>query len=141
MSSKPSVSNQSSKPQAERLDPYRTLPEPSTSYIRLRFQLCGFENVYRIVRLPLSYTFANLHTLILFLFGWNGSHLHESHVYSHVRMSSNETEPGRMSKYGIVPPLPEWIEPDDEREVYFWGLEHPDCAIYNVVPQQRVRPS
>ena len=56
-------------------------------------------------------------------------------------MDSNESKPGHMSKYGIVAPLPEWIDPDDEREVYFWGLEHPDCALYEVVPQQRERPS
>jgi hypothetical protein len=56
-------------------------------------------------------------------------------------MANKKTKPGHMKKYGIVPPLPEWIEPDDEREIYFWKLQHPDCAIYEVIPQQRKRPS
>jgi len=133
-----------SPPQAasrNRVDPYTTLPPPSTSYMQLRFQLCGFKHVYRVVQLPLSYTFANLHTLLLFLFGWNGSHLHQSHVYSHVKMYSKNTKPGHMKKYGRVPPLPEWISPDDEREIYFWELQHPDSAIYEVVPQGSNRRS
>jgi hypothetical protein len=48
----------------------------------------------------------------------------------------NSSTPGHVMKYGTVPPLPEWIRPDDEREIYFWKLQHPDSAIYEVVPQQ-----
>jgi hypothetical protein len=54
-------------------------------------------------------------------------------------MHKSSTKIGHMKKYGKVPPPPEWISPDDEREMYFWRLQHPDTAIYEVLPESESR--
>lgn len=41
--------------------PYNVLPPPTGSYVRLRFQMAKLKGVYRVVNVPLTFTFANLH--------------------------------------------------------------------------------
>ncbi|KAG5650104.1 hypothetical protein H0H81_000745 [Sphagnurus paluster] len=117
-------------------NPYVTLPDPSTSYIQLRFQLVHFSGVYRTVKVPLNYTFANLHTLIQFLFGWSNSHLHVSQVYTHVTMYSTwGNKAWHMKRFGHPPSPPEWLlndASDAARETYFWNLKHENAAFYRV---------
>lgn len=65
-----------------RIDPYTTLPFKTVDYIQLRLKLARFKGVFRVVQFPLTFTFANLHQYIMFLFGWNGSHSHQAEVCS-----------------------------------------------------------
>lgn len=124
-------------------NPYVTLPDPSTSYIQLRFQLVHFSGVYRTVKVPLNYTFANLHTLIQFLFGWSNSHLHVSQVYTHVTMYSTwGSKAWHMKRFGHPPSPPEWLlndASDPARETYFWNLKHENAAFYRVEAMTRRR--
>lgn len=80
-------SEKTNRSKSSRPDPYTTLSATTTSYIQLRFQLMNFKNVYRIVQLPATFTFANLHTLIQYMFGWSNSHLHRAEVVSNVVMT------------------------------------------------------
>ncbi|KAK7000270.1 hypothetical protein R3P38DRAFT_3057762 [Favolaschia claudopus] len=81
--------------------PYTTLPPPTTSVVQLRFQLAHLDGVYRVVQLPLNYTFATLYKLILFMFGWNGMHAHKARVYSFVEMySPRGKKAGQIKNYG-----------------------------------------
>lgn len=98
---------------------YTTLPPPTKSYIQLRLQLSRFKGVYRIVQLPLTFTFANLHRFILYVFGWNGSHAHQAYVWTNVELY--KTKPGEIKKCGRAPPLPE--EPSD------WELQYWDWFV------------
>ncbi|KAI0320166.1 hypothetical protein OF83DRAFT_657740 [Amylostereum chailletii] len=79
-------------------DLYLTLPSPTSRFITLNFQLCRFKRVFRIVRVPLNYTFANLHTLIQFLFGWSDSHAHAAEVYDNVELY--KTKKGEIKNCG-----------------------------------------
>ncbi|KAJ3880046.1 hypothetical protein F5051DRAFT_482788 [Lentinula edodes] len=45
-----------------RKDAYLTLSPPVSSYVQLCVQLCRFKGVWRQVRVPTNYTFANLHS-------------------------------------------------------------------------------
>ncbi|KAK7000206.1 hypothetical protein R3P38DRAFT_3057636 [Favolaschia claudopus] len=82
-------------------NPYTTLPPPTTSVVQLRFQLAHLDGVYRVVQLPLNYTFATLYKLILFMFGWNGMHAHKARVYSFVEMySPRGKKAGQIKSYG-----------------------------------------
>jgi Plasmid pRiA4b ORF-3-like protein len=123
-------------------NPYTTLPAPTSSYIQLQFQLADFNGVYRTVKVPLNYTFANLHTLIQCLFGWNNSHLHQAHVYTHVeKYPRYHNLAGHMKRYGC-PPIP----PDDmisqglgyEADMRSWNLTLANAAYYEVVPGSEV---
>ena len=81
------------------------LPQPSDTVIQLRFQLSRFKGVYRVVQLPLSFTFAHLYRLNLLLFGWSGYHLHEFEVLTNVELySSLSQQPqGRDQEAPFVP--------------------------------------
>ncbi|KAJ6589599.1 hypothetical protein B0H19DRAFT_1303954 [Mycena capillaripes] len=79
-------------------NPYKTLPPPTSSFIQLRFQLARFKGVYRVARIPLNYSFANLYKLVLFMFGWSGDHAHRASVYSHVEMYSGNYKAYHMKK-------------------------------------------
>ncbi|KAG2094297.1 hypothetical protein BD769DRAFT_1519286 [Suillus cothurnatus] len=129
-----------SKP--SRPDPYTTLPAETTSYIQLRFQLMNFKNVYRIVQLPATFTFANLHTLIQYMFGWSNSHLHRAEVVSYVVMHDpNGDLAGTMKRWGRKPMLGEFLggEEEDFGDRISWKYERDDNPIYHV-DQYGVRP-
>lgn len=72
----------------------RTLPDPCTNFIELRFQLVRFKGVYRVARLPLTFTFANLYMFILYIFGWSGYHSHRFEVVGCVQMYSAQYKKG-----------------------------------------------
>lgn len=91
-------------------NPYLTLPAPTTSYIQLRMQLCRFKGVYRQVRVPTNYTFANLHTLIQYLFGWGGGHLHQSKVWADVEMYSGNYKAYHIKDKGRIGPFPDYLD-------------------------------
>lgn len=123
------------------LVPYKTLPPPTDAYIQLRFRVLNCDTpeiVHRVVRIPLSYTFANLYYLMLFLFGWTGNHVHEASVYSHVETykggANNNANTGVMKKYGRTPPVPDWCT--DSR---MWEREEGSSALYQVVRQGESR--
>ncbi|KAG6846805.1 hypothetical protein H0H93_011672, partial [Arthromyces matolae] len=126
--------NMEGRSDVDHVSPYRTLPDATSAYIQLRFHLARFKNVYRTVKIPLNYTFANLHTLIQYLFGWSDSHLHESKVYTHVQKYKDKKRIGEMKKYGHHTEYPEWIleTSDPEREKYFWNLRTENAAYYCV---------
>jgi hypothetical protein len=116
-------------------DPYTTLPPPTTSFIQLRFQLARFKGVYRVARIPLNYTFANLYKLILLMFGWSGDHLHRASVYSHIEMYSGNYKAGHIKKYGKPAAVP---ETDDEgMQRYYELTRRTDIAEYEVVMKGR----
>jgi len=123
---------------SKRVNPYRTLPTPTSSYILLLFQLANFPNVYRTVKVPLNYTFAHLHTLIQYLFGWSNSHLHQANVYTHVQMHTGNHKIGTMERYGCPPTPPDYMVPKGpnyEFEMRMWNLVHSNEAHYEVVPK------
>lgn len=92
-------------------DPRTVLPAPSTAHVRLRFQLARFKGVFRTVALPLNYSFAHLHLLVQYLFGWGGGHVHQAKVYAAVELYSRTNRPGEIKKYGRAPPMPDdWLE-------------------------------
>lgn len=91
-------------------NPYLTLPAPTTSYIQLRMQLCRFKGVYRQVRVPTNYTLANLHTLIQYLFGWSGGHLHQSKVWADVEMYSGNYKAYHIKDKGRIGPFPHYLD-------------------------------
>ncbi|TBU62347.1 hypothetical protein BD310DRAFT_871915 [Dichomitus squalens] len=93
------------------------LPPPSNCEIQLRFQLCRFQGVYRVVRVPFTFTFAHLYRLILLLFGWSGYHGHQAEVLTHVEKYASPGRKGEVKKhrYWKVPPRPArgeegWVE-------------------------------
>ncbi|KAL6302799.1 hypothetical protein BKA93DRAFT_736090 [Sparassis latifolia] len=99
------------------VDPYTVLPVPSPTYIQLHFQLAHFEGVYRVARLPLTFTFANLYRFVLFTFGWSGMHLHRADVCTNVVMySPKEGRNRQIKKYGVNPPP----EPDKNKDLKGW---------------------
>ena len=65
--------------------------------ISLSFQLAHFNGVYRVVRVPRNYTFAHLHMLVQFLFGWSGGHSHRAEVWSHVALYAKTNKPGEIN--------------------------------------------
>ncbi|KAI0349465.1 hypothetical protein OH77DRAFT_1525620 [Trametes cingulata] len=95
------------------------MPAPCDTYIQLRFQLCRFKGVYRVARLPLSFTFAHLYKYILLLFGWSGMHAHQAEVLTHVELYSHAYRPGEIKKHRSfrIPEEPDmYDEPDEWRE-------------------------
>jgi hypothetical protein len=80
--------------------------------------------------------------LIQYLFGWNGSHLHHAHVYTHVEKYSGNYQAGHMKRYGCPPTPPDYMVPRGphyETELRFWNLKYSDAAYYYVVPKRRNR--
>ncbi|KAF5381582.1 hypothetical protein D9615_005403 [Tricholomella constricta] len=126
-------------------DPYTTLPPPTKAYITLRFQLARFTGVFRVVRVPLNYTFAHLHTLVQFYFGWKGR-AHNFRVYSHVTMytASNRAKAGQMKRFGCAPPVPDsWLTGhNDKMQRDMWKVINQNASWWEVVPGgQRDRQS
>lgn len=113
-------------------DLYRTLPAPTHEYVQLRFQLQGQKGVYRSVQLPLNYTFAHLHTLIQYLFGWSGKGTHKARAYTNVETHKLGTvKEGCIKKKGEAPEPPDCL---DEITGHIFEVQHADAAIYEVVP-------
>lgn len=79
-------------------NPFVTLPRLTTEYIDLYLKLVGFDGTYRIVSVPSTFTFANLHLLLQFLFGWENSHLHRFEVVDHVKMDKRHQ--GEIRSFG-----------------------------------------
>lgn len=123
--------------EAANKDPYTTLPGVTSSYIQVRIQLARFNGVYRIVRLPLTFTLANLHTYLQYIFGWSNDHLHEFQVHGNVEMYSGVYKQGTMKKWGVCPVPPvDFVNPDSphyEFEMRLWVMDHRDSAIWKVV--------
>ncbi|KIK94743.1 hypothetical protein PAXRUDRAFT_428267 [Paxillus rubicundulus Ve08.2h10] len=119
-------------------DPYTILPQITTDYIQLRFQLARF-GVHRIVRLPLTFTFANLHTLIQYMFGWSDSHLHQAEVFPNVVLHSDKKLPGFIKSCGRKRPIEDY-ELGDALAINHWErFERADRPIYRVRPKVRHR--
>ncbi|KAJ7685982.1 hypothetical protein B0H17DRAFT_1137178 [Mycena rosella] len=113
----------------------KILPGPTTSFVQLRFQLAGFKGVYRVARLPLNYNFANLYSVILFMFGWSGDHAHRALVLSNVEMYSGNYKAGHIKKGGRDAPPP---DADDEAAMGYYEATHrTDIAEYEVVMRGR----
>ncbi|KAF8968995.1 hypothetical protein BDZ97DRAFT_1915685 [Flammula alnicola] len=133
------LSKQAPPPQPTGPDPYRTIPPPTHEWIQLRFQLNRFKGVYRIVQVPVNYTFANLHTLVQYLFGWNGIHTHKTRVYTNVEMYKSANREGCIKSYGQAPEYPEgWVIPTlseelQEQTLSWWNISNSEAAIYEVV--------
>lgn len=108
-----------------------TSPRETTDYIQLRFQLARFQ-VYRIVQLPLTFTFSNLHTLIQYMFGWSDSHLHHAEVFPNTVLHDEEGLLGTIKSCGRKRP------PEDYELGDYWAMDHwqrfvpADQPIYRV---------
>ncbi|KAJ3487573.1 hypothetical protein NLJ89_g11699 [Agrocybe chaxingu] len=102
-------------------------------------RLHKFKGVYRIVEVPLNYTFANLHTLVQYIFGWQGNHSHRARVYTNVEMYKSLGRENWIKSFGQAPPCPEeWyterMDEDTRASVRYWfERQHEDAAIYEVV--------
>ena len=118
-------------------DPSCQLPPPSDTIIRLRFQLCRFKGVYRVVRLPLSFTFAHLYRLTLLLFSWSGHHLHQAEVVTHAELYSTNYREGEIKKHRSFR-IPE--EPDKEENINAWREWLFQYAPFTHDPAMRVTP-
>lgn len=115
-------------------------PRETTDYIQLRFQLARFR-VHRIVHLPLTFTFANLHTLIQYMFGWSDSHLHHAEVFPNAVVHNNEELVGTIKSCGRKRPLEDY-ELGDPRAIDHWKRFEPaDKPIYRVQPRVMHRKS
>ena len=120
-------------------DPYFTLPPATDTWIKLRFQLNRFQGVYRVVQVPINYTFANMHTLIQYLFGWNGSHSHQTRVYTNVEMYRSANRKGSIKSYGQARVYPEGrvvanlSEEMQEKTLNWWNITNGEAAVYEVV--------
>lgn len=103
-----------------------TPPRKTTDYIRLRFQLARFR-VYRVVQLPLTFTFANLHTLIQYMFGWSDSHLHHAEVFPNVVLCDGDSESmkGTIKSCGRTRPLEDY-ELGDPSAIDHWRRFEPE---------------
>ncbi|KIK93604.1 hypothetical protein PAXRUDRAFT_828789 [Paxillus rubicundulus Ve08.2h10] len=88
----PSVSESDSDSDTES-NPCLTLPTGASEYIRLRFQLQGY-NIHRVAHVPSKYSFANLHMLILYMFGWSRYDAYKAHVLSRSALADDWYEPG-----------------------------------------------
>ncbi|TCD65101.1 hypothetical protein EIP91_003075 [Steccherinum ochraceum] len=114
----------------------RTLPEPCADFIELRFQLARFRGVYRIVRLPLTFTFANLYMFLLYIFGWSGDHAHKFNVVGHVKMYSGNYKKGDIKS--CERPAPP--EPDMHEDPHGWMAWSADYEMIRREPYVRVKP-
>ena len=114
------------------------LPPPSDTIIQLRFQLCRFKGVYRIARVPLSFTFAHLYRFMLLIFGWSGDHLHQAQVVTHVELySPNGPRKGEIKKHRSYK-IPEEPAYEDREEWRHWSLAY---ARHERDPVLRVTPA
>ncbi|KAH0832177.1 hypothetical protein J3R83DRAFT_13092 [Lanmaoa asiatica] len=117
-----------------RFNAFYAPPRNTTNYIQLRFQLARFR-VYRIVRLPLTFTFANLHTLIQYMFGWSDSHLHHAEVYPNVVLHDEQELLGTIKSCGRKRPLEDY-ELGDPIAIDDWTRFAPaNQPIYRVQPK------
>ena len=113
------------------------LPQPSDTVIQLRFQLSRFKGVYRVVQLPLSFTFAHLYRLNLLLFGWSGYHLHEFEVLTNVELYSPNNRKGEVKKHRSFR-VPEEPDKNEDREIWrSWLLKY---GKYDRDPAMRITP-
>lgn len=118
---------------------YFTLPCPTNTWIQLRFQLNRFPGVYRVVQVPTNYTFANMHTLIQYLFGWSGHHSHKTRVYTNVEMYKSANRKGSIKSYGQARAFPEGRfipnlrEAMQDQALNWWNISNGETAIYEVV--------
>ena len=113
-----------------------TPPRKTADYIQLRFQLARFR-VFRTVQLPLTFTFANLHRLIQYMFGWSDSHLHRSEVFPNVVLFDGDSEAlvGTIKSCGRRRPLEDY-ELGDPRAIDHWRRFEPENQpIYRVQPK------
>lgn len=103
-------------------DPTSLLPLSSDTFIQLRFQLCRFKGVYRVARLPLSFTFAHLYKFILLIFGWSGHHAHQAEVVTHAVLYSANWKRGEIKKHRSfrVPEEPDREDVEEHRE-WVWS--------------------
>ena len=115
--------------------PY-TPPDKTTDYIELRFQLARFR-VYRIVHLPVTFTFANLHTLIQYMFGWSDSHLHHAEVFPNVVLFDGDSEAlvGTIKSCGRRRAMPDWALGDPAVMADWMRFEPETEPIYRVQPR------
>ncbi|KAJ3934850.1 MAG: hypothetical protein NXY57DRAFT_889267, partial [Lentinula lateritia] len=110
------------------------LPPPISSYVQLRIQLCRFEGVWRQVRVLTNYPFANIHTLIQYLFGWCGGHLHQAKVWADVEMYSGKYKAYHIKIKGRIGPFLDFLDPDNTHhlaEHYYFGRDR-TLAEYDV---------
>lgn len=117
-------------------DPACGLPPASDTFIQLRFQLCRFKGVYRIARLPLSFTFAHLYKFILLIFGWSGHHLHQASVVTHAQLYSANWRRGEIKKHRSIR-VPEQPHRDDVEEYREWVCTY---AKFSHDPTLKVTP-
>lgn len=111
-----------------------TSPRETTNYIQLRFQLARFK-VYRIVHLSLTFTFANLHTLIQYMFGWSDSHLHHAEAFPNAVLHDDEELVGTIKSCGRKRPLEDY-ELGDRWAIDDWERFEPaNKPIYRVQPK------
>ncbi|KIY44783.1 hypothetical protein FISHEDRAFT_77192 [Fistulina hepatica ATCC 64428] len=110
------------------------LPPPANMHIELRFQLYNFKGVHRIVRVPMNYTFAHLHLLNQFIFGWSGCHAHRFEVWSDIELYSGNYKSGHIKKMGTRP-LPRDDLDDDEKFYQLDFRRWENAAIYDVAPR------
>lgn len=103
-------------------DPAWVLPAPTRDYITLYITLPRLE-VWRVVEVPVNYSFALLHTLLQFLFGWSHSHPHQFAVYDGITIS--RTCKGEIEETGRV------LKPDIE---LFESLhsDHSETHMYRI---------
>ena len=118
-------------------DPACGLPPASDTFIQLRFQLCRFKGVYRVARLPLSFTFAHLYRLTLLLFSWSGHRLHQAEVVTHAELYSTNYREGEIKKHRSFR-IPE--EPDKEENINAWREWLFQYAPFTHDPAMRVTP-
>ncbi|KAF8133980.1 hypothetical protein EV363DRAFT_1325176 [Boletus edulis] len=113
-----------------------TPPRNTTDYIQLRFQLARFR-VFRIVQLPLTFTFANFHTLIQYMFGWSDSHLHHAEVFPNVVLYDYDSEAliGTIKSCGRRRPLEDYEQGDPSAIDHWRRFEPEDKPIYRVQPK------
>ncbi|KAI0720490.1 hypothetical protein C8T65DRAFT_801401 [Cerioporus squamosus] len=114
------------------------LPPPSNVVIQLRFQLCRFDGVYRVARIPLSFTFAHLYRFMLLIFGWSGGHLHQAQVVTHAELYSPDgPRKGEVKKHRSFR-IPEEPAYEDRQQWRHWSLTY---ARHEHDPVIRVTPA
>jgi len=131
----PSVSDSDSDSDSDldtESDPYLTLPTEVSGHIRLRFQLQGY-NIYRVAYVPSNYTFANLHMLVLYMFGWPRYDGYKAHVLSKSALADDWYEPGMDCAPCPAYHCDEW-EREAEVMATLW-MRHAYDEIRRVVPQ------
>ena len=118
-----------------------TPPRKTADYTQLRFQLARFR-VFRAVQLPLTFTFANLHGLIQYMFGWSDSHLHRSEVFPNVVLFDGDSEAlvGTIKSCGRRRPLEDYELGDRPLETFRARKSaHLSCETQSHAQKRRIR--